>query len=77
MWEQLLPAMVGGTLIDHDVPSEPTKIVGYELTPDRVVIKGDDFTFGGAREYMGINAGHEEGTFLVRGYGIAATVRMP
>lgn len=77
MWSELLPKMVGGTLIDHDEPNSPTEIVGYELTETHAYIKGRDFDFGGSRRYMGISANGQPGSFRVSGYGIEATVRMP
>lgn len=78
MWDKLLPKMVGGTITDDDAPNEPTEIIGFELSESRVVIKGKEFDFGGARQYIGVQAGPVEGTFRVRGYGgLSAVVKMP
>lgn len=77
MWADLLPKIVGGVLTDHDAPNHPTKIVDFELTETTVAIIGEDFTFGGARQYYGLTNGIEPRTLVMRGPLMAATITFP
>lgn len=78
MWDELLPALVGGTLTDDDAPTEPTEIVGYQLTEEWVEVQGKDFSFGSDRRYVGITAAGQVGEFRIRTmFGMGATVTMP
>lgn len=81
MWDQLLPKMVGGTLIDSDGPDNPTKITSFKLTNTEVTIEGEDFSFGGARQYMGIftgGDGDDDKIYITAAGGLlSATIIMP
>jgi len=78
MWADLLPKLVGGTMVDDDAPGEPTKIIGYELTETTVYIKGEDFDMGGARQFWGISAdANYPGRFFLRGYGFSGVLVPP
>ncbi len=77
MWAQLLPSLVGGTLVDHDAPNEPATITGYELTDTHVYLKCGEWQFGGMRQYMHVGAGPTEWTLHIGGYGISATATPP
>lgn len=80
MWADLLPRLVGSTLVDDDGPDQPTLIIGYKLEPNYVEIVGRDFSFGGAREFFGVSAPHDEPApgqrrrLFFHGYTMSATV---
>lgn len=78
MWASLLPKFVGGTLIDDDGPDQPTTITGFKLDEKWVEVVGEDFSFGGVREFFGISADHDRpNRFYLHGYGMSATIIMP
>lgn len=67
MWQQLVDRQtewVGGTLVDFgdsqdraifpdELPAR-TRIVEFELTPTQFNVRGENFSCGGGREYLGI-----------------------
>lgn len=77
MWSELLPKLVGGTLTDHDCPDEPTKVVGYELDDKRVVITGEDFTWGGKRDCFFLRGLTATTVELIGPAGMSASVTFP
>ena len=70
----LLPTLVGDTLIDDDCPEMPTTITGYELDEQTVTIHGLQFSVGGARRYFGIAAGPTEDQLRWYGYGVSGRI---
>lgn len=74
MWAELLPTLIGSTIVDHDAPSEPAIITGFKLTDTHVYIVAGTWEFGGQRQYMHVGPGPRPGTFYVGGFGIAATI---
>ena len=79
MWSELLPRLVGGTLIDDDAPEWPTRIVGYRLEANYVAIVGEKFTMGGSRQYFGLTAFEKDGRtgFALHAYGFSGVVFPP
>ena len=80
MWTELLPAMAGGTLIDHDAPDEPTEIVEAKLEgeppSERIMIVGKDFSWMSLRQYAGVRVENGE-LEIATTFGQSCTVKLP
>lgn len=79
MWEELLPKLVGGTIVDHDDPMLARRVItDYSLTDGYVAIKTATTEWGARRRLVGLSAGREPGTFDLSGpFGMGATVTLP
>ena len=60
MWAELLPKLVGGTIVDRDSmcgDSPAATITGFELRDDWVEIQTDGgWSFGANRKYIGVSS---------------------